>query len=205
VDRRSDDTGDDPGDEAVIVDSVGAALLLVLDRLEPAERVAFVLHDLFAVPFDDVASVLGRSVGATRQLASRGRRRLRGGLPDGVARSDLDPSRERQLVDAFFAAARRGDLEALVAVLDPEVVLTSDRASSNEVVVRGADAVARRAVTFANPVAVLVPVRFDGRPGVVVEIAGLPVASMVFSTAGDVVVAIDTTTSAQPPTPGTDR
>ena len=188
---------DDPIDEAIVAESVGAGLSVVLDRLGPAERVAFVLHDVFAVPFEDIAAVLERSVDATRQLASRGRRRVRVHGP-AVATTDPDPSRERQLVDAFFAAARRGDLGALVAVLDPEAVLTADGGTAREVVVRGAAAVARRAAMFADPAAVLVPVRIDGRPGVVVEIAGRQVASMVFATTVDAVVAIDASTARAP-------
>ena len=112
-----------PEEQALLADAVGLALLVVLDALTPPERLAFVLHDLFAVPFDEIAPIIGRSPDATRQLASRGRRRVQGAeLPD----SDADVERQRAVVDAFFAAARGGDFEALLAVLDPDVVVRSD-------------------------------------------------------------------------------
>src|SRR5947199_3570032 len=115
--------GTDPEHEAVLADSVGLALLVVLDTLPPAERLAFVLHDMFAVPFEEIASIVGRSTTATRQLASRARRRVRGAEGAG----EVDRARQREVVDAFFAAARGGDFAALVAVLHPDVVLRSDR------------------------------------------------------------------------------
>jgi RNA polymerase sigma-70 factor (ECF subfamily) len=131
----------DPVDEALLAESVGTALMVVLDRLGPAERVAFVLHDVFGVPFDDVAEILGRSAEASRQLASRARRRLQGSAPDGR----LDLARQRAVVGAFLQAARGGDFDALMKLLDPEVVLLPDAAavamgSLRET--RGADAVA---------------------------------------------------------------
>ena len=112
------ENGVDPQEDAVLADSVGLALLVVLETLTPAERLAFVLHDMFGVPFDEIAPMLGRSPTATRQLASRARRRVRGAAPA----SDSDVARQREVVDAFFAAARGGDFDALVAVLDPDVV-----------------------------------------------------------------------------------
>src|ERR671924_124228 len=115
--------GSDPEHEAVLADSVGLALLVVLDTLQPAERLAFVLHDMFAIPFDEIASILRRSPAATRQLASRARRRVKGA---DVPAPDPDLARQRQLVDAFFQAARAGDFDALVALLDPDVVLRAD-------------------------------------------------------------------------------
>jgi RNA polymerase sigma-70 factor (ECF subfamily) len=132
---------DDPEHEVVLAESVGAALLVVLDLLSPAERVAFVLHDVFAVPFDDVAEILGRTPDSSRQLASRARRRLQGSSPDGR----LDLVRQRDVVDAFLRAARGGDFDALVQLLDPDVVLVPDAAavamgSLREM--RGAEAVA---------------------------------------------------------------
>jgi RNA polymerase sigma-70 factor, ECF subfamily len=131
----------DPVDEALLAESVGTALMVVLDRLGPAERVAFVLHDVFGVPFDDVAEILGRSPDASRQLASRARRRLQGSTPDGR----LDLVRQRVVVDAFLRAARGGDFDALMQLLDPDVVLLPDAAavamgSLRET--RGAEAVA---------------------------------------------------------------
>jgi RNA polymerase sigma-70 factor, ECF subfamily len=135
----------DPEDEAVLADSVGLALLVVLDTLTPAERLAFVLHDLFAMPFTEVAAVLGRSVDATRQLASRARRRVRGApSPDRPA----DLARQREVATAFLAATRGGDLSALVAVLDSEVTLTADAAAvptGRPAVLQGAELVARGA------------------------------------------------------------
>ena len=140
----TDPTGD-PVDEALLAESVGTALMVVLDRLGPAERVAFVLHDVFGVPFDDVAEILGRSPDASRQLASRARRRLQGGTPDGAPGRGLDLVRQRDVVDAFLRAARGGDFDALMQLLDPEVVLMPDAAavamgSLRET--RGAEAVA---------------------------------------------------------------
>ena len=115
--------GIDPEDEALLADSVGLALLVVLDTLNPAERLAFVLHDLFAVPFEEVAPIVGRSPTAARQLASRARRRVRGAAPA----PDADLAHQRAVVDAFLAASRDGDFDALLAVLDPDVVLRADR------------------------------------------------------------------------------
>ena len=114
--------GSDPEHEALLAEGVGLALLVVLDTLTPAERLAFVLHDMFAVPFDQIAAILGRSPNAAKMLASRARRRVQG----TAAVPDTDPSRQRAVVEAFLAASRGGDLEALVAVLDPEVVLRAD-------------------------------------------------------------------------------
>jgi RNA polymerase sigma-70 factor (ECF subfamily) len=139
----------DPEDEAVLADSVGLALLVVLDTLTPAERLAFVLHDLFAMPFDEVAGVLGRSADATRQLASRARRRVRGApSPDHAA----DLARQREVATAFLAAARGGDLSVLVALLDADVTLTADAAavpSGRPAVLHGAEMVATGAVAAA--------------------------------------------------------
>jgi RNA polymerase sigma-70 factor, ECF subfamily len=141
----------DPEHEAVLADSVGLALLVVLDTLAPAERLAFVLHDMFAVPFDEIASILGRSPAAAKQLASRARRRVRGAASDDDIETDL--ARQRAVVDAFLAASRDGDFDALLALLDPDVVLRADsavvkrRRSGMEREVRGALAVAG---TFAG-------------------------------------------------------
>lgn len=169
----------DPAREVELADSVGLALHVVIETLPPAERLAFVLHDLFAVPFDEIAPILDRSPAATRQLASRGRRRVQGApVPDG------DVARQREVVDAFFAAARGGDFEGLVAVLDPDVVARSDggplRPALNTLE-RGAEAVASRAITFANPRADLRPVLVNGAAGVVVLLHGRPFAVMGFT------------------------
>lgn len=141
----------DPEQEALRADSVGVALLVVLDRLAPDERLAFVLHDMFAVPFDDIAPVVGRTAAATRQLAGRARRRVR----DATPASEPDPGRQREALDAFMAAARGGDFEALVAVLHPDVVLRADagalvRGAAGSRTLRGAKPVAESALLFAR-------------------------------------------------------
>jgi RNA polymerase sigma factor (sigma-70 family) len=154
----------DPEQEAVLADSVGVALLVVLDRLAPAERVAFVLHDLFAVPFDEIAPMLERSPAAVRQLASRARRRVQGETPA----PGTDPALGRRVVDAFLAAVRGGDLDALVGLLHPEVVLRADAAAgptAEPLVVRGAAAVARGAVVAAARARFTGPVLVDGTAG----------------------------------------
>jgi RNA polymerase sigma factor (sigma-70 family) len=146
---RSDGGRDQgPEAEAMLADSVGLALLVVLEKLEPAERLAFVLHDVFAMPFEDIAPVVDRSVVATRQLASRARRRVQGQAPT----SDVDLRKQRRVVDAFLAAAQKGDFEALVKVLDPEIVLRADggAAAGMSRLVRGAQAVAAQAATFSK-------------------------------------------------------
>ena len=182
--------GLDPEHEALLADSVGLAMLVVLETLAPAERLAFVLHDMFAVPFDEIAPMVGRSPTAARQLASRARRRIQGEaqVPD----ADLD--RQREVVDAFFAAARDGDFEALVAVLDPDVVLRSDGGAQRpklSVVVRGAPAVAERALTFARLSPYVRPALVNGAAGVVVAPQGRPFAVMGFTVRGGRIVAID--------------
>jgi RNA polymerase sigma factor (sigma-70 family) len=179
--------GGDPEQEAVLADSVGLALLVVLETLAPAERLAFVLHDLFAVPFDEIATIVDRSPEATRQLASRARRRVQGTSPV----TDADPARQREIVDAFFAAARRGDFDALVRVLDPDVVVRADAGPDASTIVRGAVAVAGRAIMFAQPAATLVPALVNGTTGVVVTVAGRPVAVIAFTVVDGRIVAID--------------
>jgi RNA polymerase sigma-70 factor (ECF subfamily) len=150
----------DPEHEAEMADSVGLALLVVLDTLSPAERLTFVLHDLFDVPFDEIAPIVGRTSEAARQLASRARRRVRGTSPDA------DPVRQREIVDAFLAASRGGDFEALLALLDPDVVLRADaealKMGASEV--RGAASVAE---TFAGRARAAQPASVDGIPGLV--------------------------------------
>ncbi len=175
--------GLDPEHEALLADSVGLALLVVLDTLTPAERLAFVLHDMFAVPFDEIAPMVGRSPTAARQLASRARRRVQG----AEAVPDADVSRQREVVDAFFAAARGGDFEALVAVLDPDVVLRADggalRAEAT-VEVHGAETVASRAMTFADLAPYVRPALVNGVAGVVVEPPGGVVSVLAFTVRG---------------------
>src|SRR5215204_1497930 len=162
-----------PDEEAVLADSVGLALLVVLDTLSPAERLAFVLHDMFQLPFEEIAPMVGRSPTAARQLASRARRRVKGAeLPA----PDPDLARQREVVDAFFRAARGGDFDALVALLDPDVVLRADfgagRRPAASRVVRGPAAVARQALVGALPGAELHDALVNGAAGVVVTVAG---------------------------------
>ncbi|WP_240759348.1 sigma-70 family RNA polymerase sigma factor, partial [Phytoactinopolyspora endophytica] len=141
------DDGADPERQAVLADSVGAALLVVLETLEPAERLAFVLHDMFAVPFDEIATIVERTPTAARQLASRARRRVQGAPPV----TDPDLTRQREVVDAFLTAARKGDFDALLAVLHPDVVLRADNAAEtpHPTVIHGATTVAKGAAAFA--------------------------------------------------------
>ena len=181
--------GVDPEYEALLADSVGLALLVVLETLAPPERLAFVLHDMFAVPFDEIAPLVERSPAATRQLASRARRRVR-----GAPAPDADLTRQREVVDAFLAAARGGDLDALVAVLDPDVVLRVDRGAvprgaSREV--RGAQAVVEQARTFAPLVASARPALVNGAAGVVVAPRGRPLAVAGFTIVHGRIVEID--------------
>jgi RNA polymerase sigma factor (sigma-70 family) len=162
----------DPEDEAVLADSVGLALLVVLDTLAPAERLAFVLHDTFAMPFTEVAAVLGRTPDATRQLASRARRRVRGApSPDRAA----DLARQREVAAAFLAAARGGDLSALVAILDADVIITADGAavpSGRPVTLHGADRVARNAAAASSRGGQSQLALIDGAVGIVFAPAG---------------------------------
>ena len=183
------ESGLDPEHEALVADSVGLALLVVLEQLDPAERLAFVLHDMFAVPFDDIAEMVGRSPAAARQLASRARRRVQGRpVPD----PDLD--RQREVVDAFFAASRDGDFEALVAVLDPDVLLVADGGESRpdlSRVIRGAREVASQAFMFRSLGPYAQPALVNGAVGVVVAPEGKPFSVLGFTVAGGKIVEID--------------
>jgi RNA polymerase sigma-70 factor (ECF subfamily) len=179
--------GLDPEHQALLADSVGPAMLVVLQTLSPAERVAFVLHDMFDLPFDQIATIVGRSPAAARQLASRARRRVRG--PTMVPDTDL--TRQREVVDAFLAASRDGDFEALVAVLDPDVALRADQAAvrmgaSEEV--RGARAVAE---TFAGRAQGARPALVDGAVGLVWAPGGRPRVVFGFTIAHGAILAID--------------
>jgi len=188
----SPERGVDPEQEVLLADSVGLALLVVLEMLPPAERLAFVLHDMFAVPFDEIGPIVGRSPAAARQLASRARRRVQGAAP----RPRGDPVRQREVVDAFFAAARGGDFDALVAVLDPDAVLRSDggaRAGAS-VVIRGPEAIARRALSFAAPARLVRPALVNGATGVIVTVGGRAVSVMGFTVTGGRIAAIDVLT-----------
>ncbi|MEU4545490.1 sigma-70 family RNA polymerase sigma factor [Nonomuraea dietziae] len=178
---------DQPGDperEAMLADSVGLAMLVVLDTLAPAERLAFVLHDMFAVPFEEIAPIVERAPSATRQLASRARRRVQGVTPV----SDRDLSRQRKVVDAFLAAARRGDFQALVAVLDPSVVQRAATLGHLKVL-RGAAAVAEQAMTFARVATGAHPVLINGAAGVVAATPdGRPFSLLAFTIVDDRIV-----------------
>jgi RNA polymerase sigma factor (sigma-70 family) len=185
------DEGAGPEEEALLADSVGLALLVVLDTLTPAERLAFVLHDTFDLPFDEIAPIVGRSPEAARQLASRARRRVKGATPaDPVP----DLARQREVVDAFVRAARGGDLEALMRVLDPDVVLRADFGPRRRAeVVRGAAAVAGQANIYRR-VAQAAEVKralVNGTVGGVVIIEGKPFAVMSFVVRDDRIVEID--------------
>ena len=181
---------DDPEAEALLADSVGLALLAVLETLTPAERLAFVLHDMFDVTFDEIAPALGRTPAATRKLASRARRRVRRASRE----QDADPALQRRIVDAFLAASRAGDLEALVAVLDPDIVFRVDLGpqASRRPPVRGADAVARQVLARGRPLAPLGrPAIVNGAPGVLVVSDGRPLAAVAFTVSNERIVAID--------------
>lgn len=183
-----DDSG--PEQQALLADSVGLALLVVLDTLSPAERLAFVLHDVFAVPFDQIGAVLERSPAAAKQLASRARRRLRGAAPS--PRADL--ARQRGIVDAFLSAARDGDFEGLLAVLDPDVVLRADAGDAPigpSQLIRGAHAVASQALRFAELARFARPVLVNGTPGFLAVRDGRPLSLLSATIAADKIVELD--------------
>src|SRR3954447_14085208 len=182
----STDARDDPEREALLADAVGIALQVVLDALRPAERVAFVLHDMFAVPFDEIAALIERSPEATRQLARRARRRVRGAAPP----PDPDLARQRAIVDAYFAASREGDLEALVAVLDPDVVVRN-HGRTGVLELRGAEKVARAAMTARKFAPFVRPALINGAAGAVAFDGDTPFAILAFTVVGDRAVTID--------------
>jgi RNA polymerase sigma-70 factor (ECF subfamily) len=177
----------DPEHEAVLADSVGLALLVVLETLTPAERLAYVLHDMFAVPFDEIGAILDRSPEAARQLASRGRRRVRSASP----MSDAGPTAQREVIDAFLAAARDGDFDALVAVLDPDVVLRADIGDGAVTVVRGAEAVAGQASSYSQLGLVVRPALVNGTAGWVATRDGDLFSVGAFTVRGGRIVAMD--------------
>jgi RNA polymerase sigma-70 factor (ECF subfamily) len=180
----------DPEHEALLADSVGLALLVVLETLTPAERLAFVLHDMFAVPFDEIAPIVDRSPAAARQLASRARRRVQGAAPE----PDTDLDRQREVVDAFLAASRGGDFEALVAVLDPDIVLRADGGTLRPgatTELRGARAVAGQARRYAALARFARPALVNGAPGAVVAPGGRPYAVIGFTVRGGRIVEMD--------------
>ena len=176
--------GTNPEQEALLADSVGVALLVVLDTLTPAERLAFVMHDMFDVSFEEIASVIGRSPQAARQLASRARRRVRGA--DKVQRTDR--SRERKVVDSFLTALRAGDFEGLLAVLDPDVLVRVDMPGRPAAEVRGAADWARGAVAYARLARAVQPALVDGSPGLVFALGGRLTRVLVFKVVGEKIV-----------------
>jgi RNA polymerase sigma-70 factor (ECF subfamily) len=182
-DRRSG-----PEEEALLADSVGLALYVVMDALTPAERVSFVLHEVFEVPFGTIATILGRSTAATKMLASRARGRIRLGTPAAAA-----DAAAREVIDAFYAAVGRGDLAGLLAVLAPEAELRM-QGPGGTLVVRGAGEVAARATMGARPGALGHPALIDGAPGVLITAGGRPVMIMAFTVADGAITAIRTLT-----------
>jgi RNA polymerase sigma-70 factor (ECF subfamily) len=178
-----------PEEEVLLGDTIGLALLVVLDTLSPAERVAFVLHDAFGVPFAEIATILDRSQASAQQLASRARRRL-----SGSPEPDRDLARQREVIDAFFAASRDGDLEALIAVLDPDVELRIDggvRRADASVVLRGARAVAGHTATYSGLYPHVMPALVNGAAGVVVAPGGRLFSVMAFTVAHGRIARID--------------
>ena len=176
----------DPEREALIADSVGIALLVVLETLTPPERLAFVLHDMFGTPFEEIAAVVGCSAVAARQLASRARRRVRGAAPA----PDVDLKQQRKVVNAFLAAARAGDFDALLAVLDPDVVVRTDHGPVREF--RGGRAVAERALLFSQLVQSVRPVLVNGAAGVLSRLPDGQIFSLLcFTIKGDAIAEID--------------
>ena len=179
-----------PEDQAILADSVGLALQVVLDRLKPAERLAFVLHDMFAVPFENVAELTGRTPDSVRQLASRARRRVAADAPS----PDDDLNRQRQAADAFFAAAGAGDFDALLAVLDPDVVLQSDGGEARPKVsalVRGAATIAKQAVMYRALHAERHPVLVNGAAGALITRNGEPITLFAFTVRDGRIVRLD--------------
>lgn len=176
--------GTNPEQEALLADSVGVALLVVLDTLTPAERLAFVMHDMFDVSFEEIASVIGRSPQAARQLASRARRRVRGA--DKVQRTDR--SRERKVVNSFLTALRAGDFEGLLAVLDPDVLVRVDMPGRLAAEVRGAADWARGAVAYARLARAVQPALVDGSPGLVFAPGGRLTRVLIFKVVGEKIV-----------------
>ena len=186
----SREDGVDPERQALLADSVGLALLVVLETMAPAERLAFVLHDTFGMPFEEIAPIVGRSPTAARQLASRARRRVQGSVPV----PDADLAQQRELVDAFLAAARDGDFEALLAALDPDVVVRADRGAvvpGGLTEVRGAAAVTEQALLFARLTETVRPALVNGAAGLVAASRGRLFAVLGFTISGGKIVEID--------------
>ncbi|WP_433732971.1 sigma-70 family RNA polymerase sigma factor [Nocardia sp. CA-129566] len=185
------DDGTQPEQQAVLSDSVGLALLVVLDSLNPAERVTFVLHDMFAVPFDQIGPIIGKSAAAAKMMASRARRRVQGQAP----RPDKDLPRQRKVVDAFLAAARGGEFEALLTILDPDVVLRADAGAlfPGMRILHGATAVAGQLDTFhrAANATISHPVLVNGHPALLNTINGTPISLLAFTITNNKITTID--------------
>ncbi len=179
--------GVDPEHEALLADAVGVALLVVLETLTPSERLSYVLHDMFSVPFDEIGAILDRSPEAARQLASRGRRRIR----ESDTTPDVDPAAQQEVVEAFLAAARDGDFDALVAILDPGVVRREDNGSGTIVEVRGPDAIARRAKAAAQLGLDVQPVLVNGAAGWLALRDGEPHAVVALTLQNGLITSMD--------------
>ena len=179
--------GTDPAEQSVLADSVGLALLVVLESLDPAERLAFVLHDMFAVPFDDIAPMLERTPAAARQLASRARRRVHGATPAGKP----DRVRQRVIVEAWLAASRNGDFAGLLALLHPNAVLRVDAGGADSTLVRGAAAIAGRASRYRAPRLESRYAIVNGSPGILGMVGGRVTAVLSFTVADGLVVEVD--------------
>ncbi len=188
---HADATTPDPEQEALLAESVGLALMVVLDVLTPAERVAFVLHDVFGVPFSVVGQLAGRSEQAARQLASRARRQVRAA---GPSTPDVGLPQQRVIVDAFFAAARAGDFDRLMELLDPDAVIRADGGPARpaaSVVMRGAAQIARATIATASPLADFTPVLVNGVAGMLITVRGRPVSLIAVTVTGGRITAMD--------------
>ena len=188
---HADDAAADPEQEALLAESVGLALMVVLDALTPAERVAFVLHDVFGVPFSAIGQLVGRSEQAARQLASRARRQVR---EAGPSTPDVGLPQQRAIVDAFFTAARAGDFDRLMELLDPDVVIRADGGPAQpgaSVVMRGAAQIARATIATASPLADFTPVLVNGVAGMLITVRGRPVSLIAVTVTGSRITAMD--------------
>ena len=183
----SSGVGSDPENEAILADSVGPALLVILEALAPAERLAFVLHDMFGMPFDEIAPIVGRSSVAARQLASRARRRVQGADPS----SQADGARRKEIVDAFLAAARNGEFDALLAMLDPDAVFRADRAALESGKVKEVSGAPDVASIFSGRAQVAQLALIEGEAGLVWAPGGKPRVAFAFTIVGEMIVAID--------------
>ena len=188
---HADDAAPDPEQEALLAESIGLALMVVLDALTPAERVAFVLHDVFGVPFSAIGELVGRSEQAARQLASRARRQVR---EAGPSTPDVGLPQQRTIVDAFFTAARAGDFDRLLELLDPDVVIRADGGPARpaaSVVMRGAAQIARATIATASPLADFTPVLVNGVAGMLITVRGRPVSLIAVTVTGSRITAMD--------------